>query len=277
MTNLLENHPGATLALPVEEQTELARLESVIERGKETFIEVGTALCRIRDARLYRATNGSFQCYCEARWNFSRVQAHRLIEAANVVALLPIGNTSQITNEAQARALARVPEELRVEVLEAATERGPVTAAAITEIAAERTPGGKPAPKPTIPPPPAAVVDSTGWPIPSQLIVLWRESEEVQEMLAAISKIRGALRTAQDTKRPLFFEVNFSSALAQLDQAYTDIKTAKPFAVCPSCQGQLPDKCRLCYGRGLISEYRWNTVVPREDKELRFKVKGMKK
>ena len=149
MTNLLENHPGATLALPVEEQTELARLESVIERGKETFIEVGTALCRIRDARLYRATNGSFQCYCEARWNFSRVQAHRLIEAANVVALLPIGNTSQITNEAQARALARVPEELRVEVLEAAVKSGkPITAKTITESSVE-----------VIPPPPASEAD----------------------------------------------------------------------------------------------------------------------
>lgn len=72
----------------------------------------------------------------------------------------------------------------------------------------------------------------------------------------------------------LFAEVNFSSALSQLDQAWTDVKTAKPFAVCPTCQGQLPDKCTLCRGRGLISEYRWNTCVTREHKEFRFKAKG---
>ena len=81
------------------------------------------------------------------------------------------------------------------------------------------------------------------------------------------------LRTAQENKDKLFAEVNFSSALSQLDQAWTDIKTAKPFAVCPTCQGQLPDKCTLCNGRGLISEHRWNTCVTREDKEFRVKAR----
>ena len=79
---------------------------------------------------------------------------------------------------------------------------------------------------------------------------------------------------AQEAKDPLFREVLFSSALSQLDQARTDIKTAKPFAVCPTCQGQTPETCRMCHGRGLISEFRWNTCVTREDKEFRFKAKG---
>ena len=78
-------------------------------------------------------------------------------------------------------------------------------------------------------------------------------------------------------KTVLFAEVNFSSALSQLDQAWTDVKTAKPFAVCPTCQGQLPDQCTLCRGRGLISEYRWTTCVTREDKEFREKVKSGKR
>src|SRR5512142_410991 len=88
-------------------------------------------------------------------------------------------------------------------------------------------------------------------------------------MLTALSHVKGALRTAQENRDKLFAEVNFSSALSQLDQAWTDIKTAKPFAVCPACQGQVPDQCTLCCGRGLISEFRWNTCVPREDKEFR--------
>jgi uncharacterized ParB-like nuclease family protein len=125
-----------------------------------------------------------------------------------------------------------------------------------------------------LPPPPAQVVDGTGWAIPTQLIPLWQRADEVQEMLTTLSRVKGALRTAQDTKDKLFAEVNFSSALSQLDQAWTDIKTAKPFAVCPTCQGQLPDHCTLCRGRGFISEHRWNTCVTREDKEFRFKAKG---
>ncbi len=123
------------------------------------------------------------------------------------------------------------------------------------------------------PPPPTRVLDATGWPIPTQLIPLWQRTDEVQEMLTALSRVKGALRAAQDKRDRLFAEVNFSSALSQLDQAWTDIKTAKPFAVCPTCQGQLPDKCTLCKGRGLISEHRWNTCVTREDKEFRARAK----
>ncbi|MCW5552149.1 MAG: ParB N-terminal domain-containing protein [Verrucomicrobiae bacterium] len=134
--------------------------------------------------------------------------------------------------------------------------------------------GDKTAVKPQLPPPPSQVLDGTGWPIPTQLIPLWQRTDEVQEMLTALSRVKGALRAAQENKDKLFAEVNFSSALSQLDQAWTDIKTAKPFAVCPTCQGQLPDKCTLCKGRGLISEHRWNTCVTREDKEFRARAKG---
>ena len=125
----------------------------------------------------------------------------------------------------------------------------------------------------TPPPPPAQILDGTGWPIPTQLIPLWQRADEVQEMLTTLSRVKGGLRTAQENKDKLFAEVNFSSALSQLDQAWADIKTAKPFAVCPTCQGQVPDQCTLCRGRGLISEHRWNTCVTREDKEFRAKVK----
>ena len=96
---------------------------------------------------------------------------------------------------------------------------------------------------------------------------------EVEEMLTILGRVKGVLRAAQENRDKLFAEVNFSSALSQLDQAWYDIKTAKPFAVCPTCQGQLPDKCTLCKGRGLISEHRWNTCVTREDKEFRVRAK----
>ena len=124
------------------------------------------------------------------------------------------------------------------------------------------------------PPPPSQVLDATGWPIPTQLIPLWNRSGEVQEMLTVLSRIKGTLRAAQESRDLLFAEVLFSSALAQLDQAWYDIKTAKPFAVCPNCQGQVADKCLLCRGRGIISEHRWKTCVTREDKELRLRAKA---
>ena len=187
---------------------------------------------------------------------------------------------AQIDSERAARELAKVKPEERAGIVQAIVDSGkPVTAAEIKQhlppppmhpsVAAQTSP---PVASPA--PPPAMVVDATGWPVPTQLIPLWRRTDEVQEMLTTLSRVKGALRTAQEDKDKLFTEVNFSSALSHLDQAWADLKTAKPFAVCPACQGQVPDQCTLCRGRGLISEHRWDTCVTREDKAFRNKAKA---
>lgn len=90
----------------------LERLEAVIERGLTTFTEVGAALLAIRDARLYRQRGYErFEDYCQERWGFSRIRAHQLIEASEVVAgVLTTVNTTPPTSERQARELARLPD-----------------------------------------------------------------------------------------------------------------------------------------------------------------------
>ena len=130
--------PQAAPALTGAEAVRLRECEAVIERGRETFVKVGLALSEIRDRRLYRTEYDTFEGYCRVRWRFSRVQAHRLIEAANVVKMLPVGNT--VTSERQARELARAPEGDRVEVLRQAIEAGDgkVTAELIREIVDRR-------------------------------------------------------------------------------------------------------------------------------------------
>jgi hypothetical protein len=93
---------GAAL-LSADETGRLAELEHIVDRGMDAFVEVGQALAEIRDRRLYRATHRIFEDYCRDRWGFGRTRAHRLIEAAEIVEMLPIGNTP--ANEAQAREL----------------------------------------------------------------------------------------------------------------------------------------------------------------------------
>lgn len=101
--------------LPSAEAAELAACEQVIERGLKTFAEVGTALLKIRDDRLYRASHGTFEDYCRERWQLSARHANRTIEAARVAEILgPIGPSP--ANEAQARELAPLlgdPDRLR--------------------------------------------------------------------------------------------------------------------------------------------------------------------
>ena len=88
----------------------------------------------IRDQRLYRETHGTFEDYCRERWGMSRFYAHRLIEASEVAALLPMGN---ITNELQARALAPLKDEpeLARQVYGEVASSGPVTATALSAAA----------------------------------------------------------------------------------------------------------------------------------------------
>jgi hypothetical protein len=89
--------------LSVTEVDRLGQCESVLEKGLQTFIEVGNALLEIRDSRLYRQEFKTFEEYLKERWNMSRAYAHRIIEASQFSALLPIGNKP--TSEGQARAM----------------------------------------------------------------------------------------------------------------------------------------------------------------------------
>ncbi len=104
-----------------DEQRELAKHEKVIEHGMKTFVDVGRALLAIRDneRKLYRE-HGTFEKYCNERWGFSRIHAHRLISAAKVTEALPMGNKP--TGERQARELARLPDDQQAECWQDYTE-----------------------------------------------------------------------------------------------------------------------------------------------------------
>ena len=61
--------------LTAQECSALAHHEATIERGLETFHEVGAALLEIQDGRLYRETHAAFEDYCRERWQMSRRRA----------------------------------------------------------------------------------------------------------------------------------------------------------------------------------------------------------
>jgi len=125
--------------LTLTERNDLQYLEQIVEKGLSSFIEVGEALWKIREEKLYRAEFKTFENYCKVRWGISRIHAHRLIDGVEVVKLLPIGN--KITTESQARELAKVPTEKREEVVEQTVKRdGKLTARGIKETATETAP-----------------------------------------------------------------------------------------------------------------------------------------
>jgi hypothetical protein len=126
---------GLLSPLNSAEVSALNHCEQRIHEGLGRFRDVGLALASIRDNRLYRATDATFEIYCRERWHWSRQRAHQMIECAEVAASLPGDCQPLVDNERQARELAKVEPEKRAEVLAKAAQAGPVTAKAIKQAA----------------------------------------------------------------------------------------------------------------------------------------------
>lgn len=71
--------------MTLQEQDRLTELESTIERGLQTFYEVGSALLEIRDTKLYRQDYGTFDEYCRDRWSFSSRNANYMMNASKII------------------------------------------------------------------------------------------------------------------------------------------------------------------------------------------------
>ena len=124
-----------------EDHTYLQEREKIIDVGRRTFLEVGQALIEIKEHRgglLYKRY-GTFEKYCQERWEFGRSYAFRLMDAAQIYReMLPRGNADGgsvpvlPTTEKQMRSLKKLPTaEMRLDAwtnaVQAAGER-PISA-----------------------------------------------------------------------------------------------------------------------------------------------------
>jgi hypothetical protein len=71
--------------LSTAEAARLVTLEETIDKGMNTFLEVGRALIEIQENKLYRATHLTIEQYMLERFSLNRNRGYQLIEAAKVV------------------------------------------------------------------------------------------------------------------------------------------------------------------------------------------------
>lgn len=147
MTDLAAAAGGVIENRLTDEEFELReRCETVITAGIGSYVEVGTALREIRDGELFRDRFVSFGEYVERMWGLSQSRGYQYIDAALVASEVstivesapddsPLRSTPIPANEGQARELVpfKGQPEVAAEVLRAAEEAGPVTAAKIRE------------------------------------------------------------------------------------------------------------------------------------------------
>jgi hypothetical protein len=95
--------------LSAGEQADLSTCEAALDNLRMAFWAAGKALQTVRDGRLYRGSYATFEQYVEHRWDMSRAQAYRLIDAWPLAERLsPIGD--RIT-ESQIRELLPVADQ----------------------------------------------------------------------------------------------------------------------------------------------------------------------
>lgn len=119
----MEIHPEEENNITLSKYT-LADCEAIIEKGLQTFLEVGTALQTIRDGKLYKDGYTSFDGYCQQRWGMKANYAYKQIAAARVLENLEtctIVHTLPAT-ETQARHLAKLQLADQIEVWECVVE-----------------------------------------------------------------------------------------------------------------------------------------------------------
>jgi hypothetical protein len=121
-------------SLSKPERATLSACEAVIERGLDTFVEVGNALLRIRKERLYRAEFKTFEEYCRKRWQMSHQRADQLIKGAEIAENL---TTNVVISEGALRPLASLPPAKQREAWQSAVDSSPTGKPTAKEVAHE--------------------------------------------------------------------------------------------------------------------------------------------
>jgi hypothetical protein len=116
------------------------------------------------------------------------------------------------------------------------------------------------------------VKDPLGRIIPTAVLKYWNRAEEPKILMKSIDEVAKHLKSASDHKDPMYGELHFQGVMADLGKVMDNLKTVIPYCVCTLCQGhpemQPKGECRLCYGRGLISKFRYDVLVTKETKAI---------
>jgi predicted RNA-binding Zn-ribbon protein involved in translation (DUF1610 family) len=110
--------------------------------------------------------------------------------------------------------------------------------------------------------------DKTGYEIPPTLETDWKAAEQFQNMLTTLQRVKLYVEKAVNDNDLIFREIGQDTYI-DISNAITSLKRVLPFAVCPTCQGRIRERCTTCRQRGFISKFIWDVCVPLETKQIR--------
>lgn len=233
------------------EVNRLESLETTIQRGIKSFIEVGAALSEISEKRLYRAQYETFEEYCQQRWDFTAARGRQLMSAVEAIASLP-DDLPRPARASQAQELAKVSPELRGDVwrdaLETAeVEERDVTAADIRES--------------------AAALDEDDhdddWDDEDDATKSVGQAN-MDETNPVVQNLLNTLRAASDAAEKLiqtsaqaWLLTSGTALLKHIRDARDHVNAAKPAGICPECGGT---GCKKCFDTGWVNKARMQSL-----------------
>lgn len=111
-----------------------------------------------------------------------------------------------------------------------------------------------------------SIADPFGHEIPPAAMGYWVRRTEVTELVKLAKSLAHKIK-ALSKDDPMWRRVPLQGLEAKANAVAFDFASSIPYCVCPTCLGKDPENCRLCDGRGLITEHLYITGVPKDTRE----------
>jgi ParB-like chromosome segregation protein Spo0J len=110
------------------------------------------------------------------------------------------------------------------------------------------------------------IKDPFGHDIPPAAMGYWVRKPEVTELVKLAKSLAHKIK-ALSKDDPMWRRVPLQALEAKANAVAFDFNSSMPFCLCPVCLGQDPENCRLCDGRGVVTEHLYTTGVPKETRD----------
>lgn len=110
------------------------------------------------------------------------------------------------------------------------------------------------------------LTDPFGHEIPPAAMGYWVRRMEVTELVKLAKSLAHKIK-ALSKDDPMWRRVPLQALEAKANAVAFDFNSSMPYCLCPVCLGQDPENCRLCDGRGVITEHLYTTGVPKETRD----------
>lgn len=111
--------------------------------------------------------------------------------------------------------------------------------------------------------------DKIGFEIPAHLVALWQSADEIgREICRDVQTIYQGLEKRLAAGDLVLAEITPQKTVIDLKYIWRCLQQVIPWAVCPYDLGDEEKRagCPACYGKGYLSKFRWDRVVPKDKK-----------